>query len=92
MIGALQNTISQGIKLDSVNLTANGDYESTYKDSKGNFTRPFILDLPTAGTMNVQFQDGTIGTYSFREGSSPVVKLVRVFSTGSTVKIFQVIY
>lgn len=90
MINALQNSIDQGKELDLVDLTANGDYTSTYLSNKK--LRPFLLDLPSAGDMKVQFKSGKIGIFSFREGTSPVVQIVKVFDTGSSVKTFQVIY
>ena len=94
-IKALQNTIDQGIRLDSVDLDANGDYSSILCEG-----RSFLLDLPiSAGTMGgtpyemkVQFPDGHIGIYKFMDGTSPIVKVVKVFSTGSDCRQFQVIY
>lgn len=94
MIKALLNTIDQGVVLDKVNLTANGDYESTFFTEVGNqkTIRPFLLDMPSDGDMKVQFPCGKIDVFSFREGTSPIVKLIKVFDTGSIVKEFQVIY
>lgn len=89
-IAALQRIIGQGIRLDSVNLTANGDYSSIF-DENG-IPRPFLLDLPSDGNMKVQFQDGHIGTYPFYTGTRPMVKVIKVFDAGSVVKEFTAIY
>lgn len=84
-IQSLQNTIDQGTKLKSVDLTADGDF-SFHNE------RPFLLDLPSSGAMKVQFPDGEKGVYNFREGTSPIVKLIKVFDVDSEIKQFQVVY
>lgn len=84
-IKSLQNTIDQGGRLDNVDLDTNGDYT-------GINNRLFLLDLPADGNMKVQFADDTIGTYSFYEGTRPMVKIKKVFDVGSIVRQFTVIY
>lgn len=99
MINALQNIINQGKRLDSVNLDTGGDYESMFTSTDKNPV-PFLLDLPkkpadaetSTYSMTVQFQDRHIGTYLFGEGTFPVVKIIKVFSSGSEARQFQAIY
>lgn len=90
MISALQRIIGQGVRLDSVDLDVNGDYTSIF-DENGT-PRPFLVDLPSDGNMNVQFPDGHIGVYPFYTGTRPVVKIIKVFSDSSVVRQFTVIY
>lgn len=89
-INALQRIIGQGTRLDTVDLDVNGDYISIFNEN--GTLRPFLLDLPSAGTMKVQFQDGHIGEYTFYEGTRPVVRVIKVFSENSIVRQFTAIY
>lgn len=77
--------VGQGSSLVSVDLTQ-GDYSSRSNNEV------FLLDLPSDGDMDVTLADGTRGVFSFREGTSPVVAIKKVWNAGSTVKNFQIIY
>lgn len=95
-INALQNSIGQGKRLAIVDLN-DGDFFMLDGQSK---LVPFLFDLPRTSedtavntySMNVQFEDGHIGVYTFKEGTAPLVKIVKVFDIGSVQKQFQVIY
>ena len=95
-INALQNSIGQGKRLAIVDLN---DRDFFMLDGQSKLV-PFLFDLPRTSedtavntySMNVQFEDGHIGVYTFKEGTSPMVKITKVFNVGSVQKTFQVIY
>lgn len=81
-----RNVIPQGSDLKNINMDVTGDYESEYPDEY------FLVHVEEGGELKITTARGTIDTFSFLPGVSPIVLVQKVWSDGSTLRNFVAIY